>query len=277
MSSKVGIIIPSYNQGKFLERTILSVLENQKNIDMDIALVDGGSVDESAEIIKKYEPYFKACVSEPDRGQADAINKGIEALPDCKYYMWLNSDDVYESAFAVSEIVNFAEQKGFEVCYGLSHFIDEHDKIIGEYPVEPFSYENLGDRCYLSQPSVLFSRKAYEKVGPLNISMKMCLDYEYWMRLAKEYELGFLDKYIGSTRMYGETKTATMQKRHLQEAITILNKYYGEVPMRWILEKVLVDHPNGIVQYIPGKVLKVLLRPVKGRVIKACAEGIKND
>lgn len=277
MSSKVGIIIPSYNQGQFLERTILSVLDNKKNVDMDIALVDGGSTDETIDIIQKYEANFKACFSESDRGQADAINKGIQALPDCKYYMWLNSDDIYESATAVSELVNFAENNDYEVCYGLSHFIDAHDKVIGTYPVEPFSYENLGNRCYISQPSLLFSRKAYEKVGPLNISLKMCLDYEYWMRLAKEFEFGFCEKYIGATRMYGETKTSTMQKRHLQEAITILHKYYGEVPIHWILEKVLVDHPKGVVQYIPQRITKALLQPMKNKVIRECTEGIKND
>ncbi len=276
MSSKTGIIIPSYNQGKYLEKTIQSVLENQRHADIEIALMDGGSQDESIEIIEKYHPYFSVWVSEPDNGQADAINKGIQALPNCKYYMWLNSDDVYNDEFAVKKIVEFADSRGYDVCYGLSHFINEQGQPIGEYPVEPFDKENLGKRCYLSQPSVLFSKKAYDTVGPLNKNLKMCLDYEYWIRLSQDYNFGYLKEYIGSTRIYGETKTSTQQQQHLKEAVTILMKYYGNVPMHWIVTKVLADHPHSFLQYIPKRLLLLGLYPIKGRIIKECLEGNVN-
>lgn len=273
MSGRIGIIIPSYNQGKYLEKTILSVLENSKNAEIEIALMDGGSTDETVEIIRKYKEDFAVWRSEADNGQAAAINKGICLLPDCRYYMWLNSDDVFEEDTAVSKIVRFAEQGNYEVCYGLSHFIDENGRITGEYPVEPFDLKKLGNRCFISQPSVMFSRKAYETAGPLNEELKMCLDYEYWIRLAQTYEFGFIKEYIGATRLYGETKTATMQQRHLQEAVTILDHYYGKVPMHWIVTKVRSDYPDSLWQELPARMLMAILFPFRKRVVEECLKG----
>ena len=272
MGKKIGIIIPSYNQGKYLEQTILSVLENKQHVDMQIAVIDGGSTDESTKIIQKYQEQFTFWRSEPDKGQADAINKGVRALPECDYYMWLNSDDVYEDEYAVKKIVDFAEKRSAEVCYGYSHFIDEKGKIIGEYPVEAYSKKNLGKRCYLSQPSVLFSRKAYQMVGELDASLHMCLDYEYWMRLATKYSFVMIPEFIGCTRMYGETKTATMQQKHLQEGMKILLKYYGKVPMQWVVTAFLEDNKNRVVSYIPKRLLMVVLYCGKNRIIKKYIE-----
>lgn len=270
--SKVGVIIPSFNQGQFIRHTIESVLKNAEHVDMAIAIVDGGSTDESKSVIMEYADRVTFWCSEPDGGQANAINKGIRALPDCKYYMWLNSDDVYEDECSVAGIVDYAEKNNLEVCYGLSHFIDEKGMIIGEYPVEEYSYDKLGKHCFLSQPSVLFSRAAYEAVGPINEELKMCLDYEYWIRLAQKYEFGFLKEYIGSTRMHVETKTSQMQQRHLTEAIRILMKYYGDVPMHWIVTRVLSDHPGSVWNKLPKRLLFVLFRPLKKECIRKCLE-----
>lgn len=273
---KVGIIIPSYNQGKYIEKALQSIIANKQHANISIAVMDGGSQDKTLSIITKYEKEIDVWCSEPDGGQAAAINKGIHALPDCKYYLWLNSDDLYESEFAVKQIVEYAERGNFQVCYGLSHFVDEQGQILGEYPVERFDRIALGNRCYLSQPSVMFSRRAYEEIGPLSEQLKMCLDYEYWIRLAQQYEFGFLEEYIGATRMYGETKTATMQQRHLEEAIAILIKYYGRVPMHWIVTKVLADHPNKLLELIPKRVLMWVMRPWKSHVIRQVLEGNDN-
>lgn len=277
MNRKVGVIIPSYNQGKYIETTICSVIDNRKHADIAIAVIDGGSQDETASILLKYEIQLDTWCSESDNGQADAINKGIHVLPDCKYYMWLNSDDVFEDEYAVSKMVAFAEQNHFEVCYGLSHFIDGQGRIIGEYPVEEFDYDKLGNRCFLSQPSVMFSRKAYETVGPINQKLQMCLDYEYWMRLAGKYEFGFIKEYIGATRIYQNTKTSVMQQQHLKEAIYILMKYYGKVPMHWVVTKVLADYPGSVLQYIPRRVLMILLSPFRGKIIRVSLEGNVDD
>ena len=83
MVKRVGVVIPSYNQGQYLEKALLSAIANRRNVEMDIAVIDGGSEDNSVSIIKKYEKELKFWCSEPDKGQADAINKGIQKLSDC--------------------------------------------------------------------------------------------------------------------------------------------------------------------------------------------------
>lgn len=276
INMKIGIVIPSYNQGKYIEAALKSVIANKRNADIQIAVMDGGSKDETISIIRKYESELTFWCSEADAGQADAINKGIQVLSECHYYMWLNSDDIYENEYAVQLIADYAEKNHYEVCYGLSHFVNENGETIGEYPVETYSKEALGDRCYLSQPSVLFSKAAYLRVGPINADLKMCLDYEYWIRLSKEYTFGYIPEYIGCTRMYSETKTATMQQQHLKEAFQILMKYYGDVPMQWVVTKYLADHPGSIWRILPKRVLKRVLLPIKKSVVANSLREEKN-
>ncbi|MDE7310460.1 MAG: glycosyltransferase [Eubacterium sp.] len=276
MDKKVGIVIPSLNQGAYIEEALRSVIANKKHTDIELVVMDGGSQDETLSIIKKYEAHISLWHSEPDGGQAAAVNKGIRALGGCRYLMWLNADDVYEDEYAVKKIADFAERNGYDVCYGLSHFIDAHGKITGEYPVEPFCRTALGNRCYLSQPSVLFSRRAYEQTGALNETLRMCLDYEYWIRLAQTYAFGMIKEYIGATRMYAQTKTATMQTVHVEEAISVLQRYYGSVPMHWAVTKVLANHPQGLLQLVPRRLLILLLYPWKAKILKDSRMGKKD-
>lgn len=274
---KVGIVIPSLNQGKYIEEALQSVIANKKHADIELAVMDGGSQDQTLSVIKKYESEITLWHSGKDNGQAAAVNRGIQELRTCRYLMWLNADDVYEDEYAVKKIVDYAFSSGCEVCYGLSHFIDENGQAAGEYPVEDFDRAALGDRCYLSQPGVLFSRRAYEQTGPLNEKLQMCLDYEYWIRLSEKYDFGFIKEYIGATRMHAQTKTATMQAVHAKEAIRILYRYYGKVPVHWVVTKVLADHPQGLVQAVPKRLLMLVLYPWKGKIIKGILMGNDDD
>ena len=279
MAVKVGIVVPSYNQGIYLERTLQSIIANRKNIDIKIAVIDGGSTDNSVDIIKKYETQIDYWVSEKDNGQSDAINKGFRQLEDCGYYMWLNSDDVYDDDTAVSRIVGYAVKNNFEVVYAKSHYIDEYDNITGDYETMEFNRKLLSKRCFLSQPSVMFSRKAYNEVGELNVSLRMCMDYEYWMRLSRVYRFGYLKEYIGNTRIYSLTKTSTMRKRSLQEGICLIKHYYGTVPKDWTLPYLHEETPKkNIVYYIdvimtrlPGKIKNITIN----RLIKQFGLDIK--
>ena len=266
----VGIIISSYNQGQFLETTILSALENKKNANVKIAVVDGGSTDNSTDIIKKYCNNLDYWCSEYDGGQSAGLNKGIQALCHCDYYMCLNSDDVYENDHSVSDILAFVIENNFQVAYGLSRFIDIKGKSIGEFPTEEYNPIRLADNCYLSFPSVIFSHEAYIKCGGFNESLQMCLDYEYWIRLSKLYDFGYFNKYISAARIHGESKTSTMHELHLNEGICILQKYYGDVPMHWVVDLVLCRQKISSVPDIVLKVLSIILIPYKGKVVKDC-------
>lgn len=276
-TKKTGIVIPSLNQGNYIEEALCSVIANKQHADITLVVMDGGSVDQTLSVIRKYEDHIDLWRSEPDGGQADAINKGIQALDGCDYLMWLNADDVYEDAYAVKKIVDYAAENGLDVCYGMSHFIDENGTITGEYPVEPFHRAALADRCFLSQPGVLFSARAYEQTGPLNDRLRMCLDYEYWIRLARQYEFGFIREYIGATRMYAQTKTAKMQAVHVNEAIGILHRHYGKVPMHWLVTKALTRHPHGWMLRMPKRFLMLLLYPWKETMIRSSLREMEDD
>ncbi len=276
MDKKTGIVIPCLNQGEYMEEAILSVIANKKHADIELVIMDGGSTDQTLSIIKKYEADISFWHSGPDGGQAAALNRGFQISGSCRYLMWLNADDVYEDAYSVKKIVDFADENGYEVCYGLSHFMDAQGRITGEYPVEPFDRRALGDHCYLSQPAVLFSRRAYEKTGPLNEKLQMCLDYEYWIRLARKYEFGWIQEYIAATRMHAQTKTATMQAVHVKEAIAVLQQYYGRVPVHWAVTKALTEHPQKLLHAIPRRLLMGLLYPWKAKIIRDCLKNVKD-
>lgn len=265
---KAGIIVPSYNQGNYLERALKSIVENMKHISIALVVMDGGSQDGSLEVIKKYEEYILHWESQRDGGQAAAVNKGIGYLGDCEYVMWLNSDDEYDSEWSVCRIVEWADRTGAGICYGKSYFIDSNGRRIGEYGTKEFNLKSLNTECYLSQPSVLVRKDIWEKEGGLDERLVMCLDYEFWIRLAKKYKFVYCSEFIGNTRMYEDTKTSTMQGRHLSEAIRILYRQFGRVPMRWISAQWLCDRGMDIKSRGLLWALRIFLLPARSRIIR---------
>ncbi len=158
---KVTIITPSYNQGKYLERTILSVLE-QKIGNLEYLVMDGGSTDNSVEILKKYEE-FLTWKSERDKGQTDAVNKGLR-LASGDIIGWLNSDDIYYEDAVKKVLKVFEENPEINVVYGNANHIREDDSVIEPYYTEDFNYERLKEICFICQPSVFFRKKISEQV-----------------------------------------------------------------------------------------------------------------
>ncbi len=274
MGKKVGIVIPSYNQGKFLEEAIQSVIKNRKHIDIKLIVVDGGSTDGSAAIIKKYSAEIDWWRSREDEGQANAINIGMRQCGDCDYVMWLNSDDIYETDDAVARIVAFADTAGAGFCYGKSYFINETGGKIGEYPTVPYGEDVFYRSCIISQPSVLIESKLWEKAGGLNESFHMCLDYEMWIRLAQICKPVYFEEYIGNTRMYADTKTATQEERHLMEAICIMHHYLGDVPDSWLYAWMRLRDKWGIMNIFPNRLLMGWEFRNKKKKVREIMEGI---
>lgn len=263
MKKRVGIIIPSYNQGKYLEKAIISIVENKRYANISLVIIDGGSKDNSVSIIKKYEKHIDYWQSCRDKGQAAAINTGVNHLHNCDYVMWLNADDEYDGERVVADLVEYAEAVKRPVCYGKSAYIDENGKKIGYYPTIPYNKERLGRDCYISQPSVIISYNAWQSVNGLDERLHMCLDYELWIRLSQKYDFGYYQKVVGNTRLYPETKTETMLGRHLSEAISILNKQYGKVTIDWIYKWAKYLDKTGIYTIFPKRIVKFWLLPWK--------------
>jgi glycosyltransferase involved in cell wall biosynthesis len=181
---KVSIVTPSYNQGQYLERTIHSVVE-QDYPDVQYIIVDGGSSDNSLEIIKHNKKQVDRWVSEPDQGQTDAINKGF-AMAKGEILAWLNSDDTYQPG-AISHAVRVLQQHP-EIggVYADADFIDEQDRRIGRFPATQTNYRKLRNGyVHIPQQTFFFRAELWRKVGPLDPSFNFAMDYDLWVRLTK--------------------------------------------------------------------------------------------
>ena len=210
---RISIITPSFNQSRFIERTILSVLD-QGYPNLEFIVMDGGSTDGTVDILKKYAGRLQ-WISERDRGQADAINKGIRrSTGDIMAY--LNSDDVYEPGALKLIADNFAEHPETMWLTGKCRIIDEHDrevrKPITAYKnclLKHFSYSLLLVTNPISQPATFWRRQVLDEVGLFNEAEHMVMDYDLWLRIAKLRSLAIIGEYLAGFRVYAETKTSS--------------------------------------------------------------------
>jgi glycosyltransferase involved in cell wall biosynthesis len=203
---KISIITPSYNQAQFLEKTILSVL-NQNYPNLEYVIIDGGSTDGSLEIIKKYEKYLSYWVSEKDKGQADAINKGFEKSSG-EILAWLNSDDLYlintlskiKKTFMTNEEINF--------LYGHSLLINEEDNIIRSlYTVPQTYYSYIYDGGNIFQGTVFWKRDIFYKYGMLDKKLQTAMEYKLFDNFFKNEKGYFLNDILAAYRLHKKAKS----------------------------------------------------------------------
>ena len=229
----VTIAVPSFNQGRFLDHALASIL--QQDVPVEVFVMDGGSSDNSLEVIRKWAPRLSGWRSHRDNGQADAINEGI-AQGKAPYVCWLNSDDWFLSCGLSKLVRELAAQPGVPAVYGRSWNVVE--KSAKRYPVwiEPFNEARLAKRCIISQPATLIRRTAWETVRGLDSKLHMVMDYDLWWRIYKsEGPLQFIDEYVAVNREHEDTKTRRQRRLHYQEAIGVVRKHHGRVPWKWWL------------------------------------------
>jgi glycosyltransferase involved in cell wall biosynthesis len=199
-----SVIIPSFNQGRFIARTIDSSL--QQDHVSEVLVLDGGSCDETLDVLASYGSHI-SWWSGKDGGQADAVNSGLGRAVG-EYIAWINSDDTYApGAFdRVSRI--FADRADVGVVYGDADHVDEQDRFIETYPTAEFNAAELRDRCFISQPSAFFRREIAVQHGGLRPSLRYCLDYEFWLRLAGAgVKFERVPQLLAHSRMYAGNKT----------------------------------------------------------------------
>ena len=229
----VTIAVPSFNQGRFLDAALASIFA--QDVPVEVFVLDGGSTDSSLDVIRSYHDRLAGWRSHPDGGQAAAINEGI-ARGTAPYVGWLNSDDTLLDG-GLKRLVGALEQSpAAPTAYGRVWNYVERTAVQKPIWVEPFSERRLALRCIVSQPGTLIRRSAWETVGGLNGDLRMALDYDLWWRLYKSYgPLVFVDDFVALNRDHADTKTNTRRVLHYREAMDIVRKYHGSVPLKWWL------------------------------------------
>lgn len=224
---KVTVVTPSYNQARFLEETIRSVLL-QGYPNLEYIVIDGGSDDGSVEIIREYEPWLAYWESERDRGQSHAINKGFgRATGDV--VAWLNSDDIYQPGAIVAAVA--ALQRNPEAAFVHSDYdvIDAASCFVRRVTVGPRTTRELLTGDGIGQPTVFMRRAALDRVGPLREDLHMVMDLELWFRLTRALPSVYVpDACFAAFREYPTSKTIGAGERQTPELLRVLDDLYRE-------------------------------------------------
>jgi len=222
----VSIITPSYNQSRYIEETIQSVI-GQNYAKIEYIIIDGGSNDGSIEIIKRYDGSLKDWISEPDQGQTDAINKGF-ARTNGEILAWINSDDTYLPT-AVSEAVDFLIKfPGVGMVYGDANLIDENGKVIGKFPARQTDYKRLRrGYVHIPQQASFFRAELWKKVGPLDPSFYFAMDYDLWVRISRLAPIRYLPKTWANFRIHGSGKSVIDDNRCWPEMLRVHQREGG--------------------------------------------------
>jgi glycosyltransferase involved in cell wall biosynthesis len=228
----VSIVTPSYNQGEFIEDTIRSVMA-QTYDDVEHIVVDGGSDDDTVDVLSSYEDrYDLEWVSEPDRGQSHAVNKGVERASG-DIVGWLNSDDIYTDKRVVEDIVASFEERSVDVLYGDHVVIDDDNTLMRTRHTVPwFSHGRLLRSCFICQPATFFRREVIESC-PVDEEIDLPMDYELWFRIHEaEYEFGHHDRLVAGHRRYEAAKTQSRNDEMRRQTRDIQREYGAEFDLR---------------------------------------------
>ncbi len=223
----VSIVTPSFNQGRFIRDTIESVL-GQGYSNIEYLVMDGGSTDETVKILQEYDDRL-TWVSERDRGQADAINKGWRRAQGT-VLAYLNSDDTYLPDAVERAVACLEEHLDAGAVYGEGYHVDEAGKVLERYPTEPFSMARLEETCFICQPTVFLRRAIVERVGYLDESLQYCMDYDLWIRIGRVAPFVHTPHHLANRRRHPDTKTLGQRARAQAEILRMVQRHFGRVP-----------------------------------------------
>lgn len=219
-----SIVTPSLNQGRFIEETIQTVI-SQDYPNLEYLVVDGGSTDGTLEVLHKYEGQLQ-WISEPDRGQSHAINKGLQ-LAQGSVLAWLNADDTYLPG-ALKKVSEYLEQHpDVMMVYGEGYLIDEKSQIKGRFPAtEPFNlWRLIYYQDYILQQTVFIRREVFDQISMLDEDLHYGMDWDLWIRIGKRFKVAYIPEYLGNLREHTSSKTWSGGVRRFRELVGIMRHH----------------------------------------------------
>jgi glycosyltransferase involved in cell wall biosynthesis len=256
---RITVVTPSFNQARFITDTIESVL-SQDYPRLDYVVMDGGSTDGTVDILRRYGDRLR-WVSEADRGQADAVNKGVAAASG-EIIGWLNSDDTYAPGALRTIGRVFRARADLDVLYGDADHVLADGVRHSPYPTAPFDYERLAESCFICQPAAFFRREAFQAVGGLDVALHFCMDYDLWIRMGRQRRIAYLPERLACSRLHADAKTLASRRKVFEEIIRTVKRHYGLVPFEWTY---------GYADYLFNRSARDLFTPKRASVLAFAA------
>lgn len=219
----ISVITPSFNQADFIEETIRSVLD-QEYPRIEYIVIDGASTDRTVSVLKKYEDRL-TWVSEPDRGQTHALNKGFR-MAKGEIVCWLNADDLFLPGAVSAAVEHFRQHPEAMLVYGEGNLIDESGELLGRFPyTRPFDlWKLMRVESYILQPTTFFRKSALEAIGYLDETYNWCMDWDLWIRLGSRFPVSYFDRTVACARIHHQTKTSNGGIARLKEIQHLLSR-----------------------------------------------------
>jgi len=219
---RITLITASYNKEEYIEEAIRSVLL-QRYPNLEYIIIDGASTDDSLEIIKKYEQWLSYWVSEPDRGQAHAINKGL-SMASGDIVSWVHADDLLFPGACFVMAKAFNKYPEAALVYGAGAKIDKNNRIVKKVLSREYNPDLLKTKCYIFQPSTFIKRSVLEKSGVLDESLHYWMDWDLYLRICKYFPAKNIEQQIGMWRTHEGTKTLTGEYSEQRREIALIGK-----------------------------------------------------
>jgi glycosyltransferase involved in cell wall biosynthesis len=238
---KISIVTPTFNGMKYLPATGTSVLSQAGGFDLEWIVVDGGSTDGTVDYLRGLNDPHVRWVSEKDRGQSDAINKGL-AMAGGAVVAWLNADDLYTPGTLAAVAEAFDRHPEAQWIAGRCDIIDSGGAPIRnavtrykDRSLRRYSYRRLLRENPISQPAVFWRREFGKKVGPIDVSLDHAMDYDLWLRMGRESDPLLLDRVVAHFRLHPESKSGTQTRERFDEQYLVASRYFGDDrASRWV-------------------------------------------